>query len=58
MLQHEGNLDEWAVNFQHNLANFQEVLGAFEKTNVTEYLQKVYEHKCLTDMDAMYETFG
>ena len=58
MVNQRKNLDEWALNFfQSNLASFREVLGDFDKSYVTEYLEKVFQQKCSTSLDALYETF-
>ena len=57
MVNHRKNLDEWALNFHSNLSSFREVLGDFDMSNVTEYLEKVFQQKCSTSLDALYETF-
>ena len=57
MVNNRKNLDEWAFHFTSNLSSFREVLGDFDKSNVTEYLEKVFKQNCSTSLDAMYKTF-
>ena len=57
MVNNRKNLDEWALHFTSNLSSFREVLGDFDKSNVTEYLEKVFKQNCSTSLDAMYQTF-
>lgn len=57
MINRGKNLDEWAYHFSSNLSSFQEVLGDFDKSNVTEYLEKVFQQNCSTSLEAMYQTF-
>ena len=51
-------LEEWAMNFQPHLSDFQKLLCNFEADNVTSILKKVFKQHCTNDMKAMYEMFG
>ena len=59
MMRHkaDGNLKEWALDFQRNKSSFEETLSSFGKENVTGYLNEVFKQKCSRSLKPLYETY-
>ena len=51
------DLKIWAYDFRFNLSNFREVRNSFEKSKITAYLKSVYENKCSSSLEPMYDAF-
>ena len=59
MMRHkaEGNLEEWALNFQAHRASFEGTLVGFGNENVTGYLKEVFKQKCSNSLNPLFETY-
>ena len=55
--QTNGNISEWALLFQYNVARFDENLDDFSKENVRAYLLKIYQTKCAESLEPLHKAF-